>query len=257
MASVKFWCLNVMTDVMIQAMAKAMHHDAPFRARGGLLRRILSRVSAVAAVAALCTSAACASSLDTLETFLKSTKSGRADFTQVVMSPAKAGQTTARSKTSTGQFSFVRPTRFRFDYVKPFSQVIVADGQTLWLYDADLEQVTARKQAQTLSSTPAALVATAVDLATLQKEFSLEAQADADGLQWVQATPKNRESTIQSVRMGLRVDGAQVSLVKLEIFDAMGQRSVLSFERFEVNPANLGAAQFNFVTPKGVSVIRP
>ena len=151
----------------------------------------------------------------------------------------------------------MRPTRFRFDYVKPFPQVIVADGQTLWLYDADLEQVTARKQAQALGSTPAALVATAVDLSTLQKEFSLEAQADTDGLQWVQATPKNRESTIQSVRIGLRAEGAQVSLGKLEIFDAMGQRSVLSFERFEVNPASLGAAQFNFAVPKGVSVIRP
>ena len=227
MVSVKFWCLSVMNKC--------------------------------AAFAALVMSAsvACANSLDTLETFLKSTKSGRSDFTQVVTSPAKAGQTTVRSKTSTGQFSFMRPTRFRFDYIKPFPQVIVADGQTLWLYDADLEQVTARKQAQALGSTPAALVATAVDLSALQKEFSLEAQADADGLQWVQATPKNRESTIQSVRMGLRADGAQVSLSKLEIFDAMGQRSVLSFERFEVNPANLGAAQFNFATPKGVSVIRP
>ena len=206
---------------------------------------------------ALTATMACASGLDTLETFLKSTKSGRADFTQVVTPPAKAGQTTVRSKTSTGQFSFVRPTRFRFDYVKPFPQVIVADGQTLWLYDADLEQVTARKQAHALGSTPAALVATAADLNALQKEFSLEAQADSDGLQWVQATPKNRESTIQSVRIGLRTDGLLVSLGKLEIFDAMGQRSVLSFERFEVNPMNLGPAQFNFVPPRGVSVIRP
>lgn len=218
-----------------------------------LVLRVFFALSAVV----LCASAASASSLDTLETFLKSTQSGRADFTQVVTSPPKAGQTTARSKTSTGQFSFVRPTRFRFDYLKPFPQVILADGQTLWLYDADLEQVTARKQAQTLSSTPAALVATAVDVNALQKEFSLEAQADADGLQWVQATPKNRESTIQSVRLGLRTQGAQVSLGKLEILDAMGQRSVLSFERFEVNPAQLGAAQFNFVPPKGVSIIRP
>jgi outer membrane lipoprotein carrier protein len=233
MASAKFWCLNVMINF--------------FSNRAGL-----------ALVAyAFSASIACASSLDTLEAFLKSTKSGRADFTQVVTPPAKAGQSTARSKTSTGQFSFVRPTRFRFDYIKPFPQVIVADGQTLWLYDADLEQVTARKQAQALGSTPAALVATAVDLNALQKEFSLEAQADADGLQWVQATPKNRESTIQSVRLGLRADGTQVSLGKLEIFDAMGQRSVLSFERFEINPVNLGPAQFNFVPPKGVSVIRP
>ncbi len=204
-----------------------------------------------------CANLALADSMDTLASFLKNTKSGRADFTQVVTPPAKAGQTVSRSKTSSGEFAFIRPARFRFDYLKPFPQVIVADGQTLWLYDADLEQVTARKQAQALGSTPAALIATAVDVASLQKEFSLEAQADADGLQWVQATPKNRESTIQSVRMGLQVAGAQVSLAKLEIFDAMGQRSVLSFERFEVNPPNLGAAQFNFVTPKGVSVIRP
>lgn len=221
------------------------------------LSTAMRRVSLALATCAFTVSVACASGLDTLETFLKSTKSGRADFTQVVTPPAKAGQTTVRSKTSTGQFSFIRPTRFRFDYVKPFPQVIVADGQTLWLYDADLEQVTARKQAQALGSTPAALVATASDLGALQKEFSLEAQADADGLQWVQATPKNRESTIQSVRIGLRTDGGQVSLGKLEIFDAMGQRSVLSFDRFEVNPANLGPAQFNFVPPKGVSVIRP
>jgi outer membrane lipoprotein carrier protein len=206
---------------------------------------------------ALLSGAVHANSLDTLAAFLKSTQSGRADFTQVVTSPAKSGQTVGRKKNSSGQFSFIRPSRFRFDYLKPFPQVIVADGQTLWLYDADLEQVTARKQTQALGSTPAALVATAIDLGTLQKEFTLEAQADADGLQWVQATPKTRESTIQSVRLGLRAEGAQVSLAKLEIDDAMGQRSVLSFERFEVNPANLGAASFNFVTPKGVSVIRP
>jgi len=213
--------------------------------------------AAVLALGMFGAEAALASSLDTLGAFLKSTQSGRSDFTQVVTSPIKAGQTVARSKTSTGQFSFLRPTRFRFDYIKPFPQVIVADGQTLWLYDSDLEQVTARKQNQALGSTPAALVATAVDLGSLQKEFNLEAQADADGLQWVQANPKNRESTIQSVRIGLRVDGTQVSLGKLEILDAMGQRSALTFERFEVNPANLGAGQFNFVTPKGVSIIRP
>ena len=233
MANAKFWCQREMINF--------------FSLRQGLLCVAL----------AACANLALADSMDTLASFLKNTKSGRADFTQVVTPPAKAGQTVSRSKTSTGEFAFIRPARFRFDYLKPFPQVIVADSQTLWLYDADLEQVTARKQAQALASTPAALVATAVDVASLQKEFSLEAQADTEGLQWVQATPKNRESTIQSVRMGLRAEGAQVSLAKLEIFDAMGQRSVLSFDRFEVNPANLGAAQFNFVTPKGVSVIRP
>ena len=239
-----------MRDVHAQTMSG-------IKMKSAFLKRAMRHAGTALVISMLTASMASANSLDTLETFLKSTKSGRADFTQVVTPPAKAGQTTVRSKTSTGQFSFIRPPRVRFDYVKPFPQVIVADGQTLWLYDADLEQVTARKQAQALGSTPAALVATAVDLGTLQKEFSLEAQADADGLQWVQATPKNRESTIQSVRMGLRAEGAQVILGRLEIFDAMGQRSVLTFDRFEVNPVNLGPAQFNFVPPKGVSVIRP
>ena len=198
-----------------------------------------------------------ANGLDALDSFLKQTKSGRADFTQVVTPPPKAGQTQARTKTSSGTFSFMRPSRFRFEYQKPFPQVIVADGQTLWLYDADLEQVTARKQAQALGSTPAALVATATDMASLQKDFTLEAQPDEQGLQWVLATPKNRESTLQSVRMALRVDAGNVNLAKLEILDAMGQRSVLSFEGFTANPAQLGVGVFQFVPPKGVSVIRP
>ena len=205
----------------------------------------------------LVATASWANGLDTLAAFLKSTQSGRADFTQVVTPPPKSGQAAVRAKTSTGKFSFLRPARFRFDYIRPFPQVIVADGQTLWLYDADLEQVTARKQSQTLGSTPAALVATAVDLASLQKEFDLQAQADAEGLQWVLATPKNRESAIQSVRIGLRAQEGQLGLGQLEILDAMGQRSVLTFERFEVNPARLNTADFQFSVPKGVSVIRP
>lgn len=197
-----------------------------------------------------------ADSLDTLAQFLKSTQSGRAEFKQVVTSPSKAGQA-PRSKTSAGQFAFSRPNQFRFDYQKPFSQTIVADGQTLWLYDADLQQATARKQSQSLSATPAALIATATDVAALQKEFNLQAEPDAEGLQWVQATPKNKDSTLSQVRVGLRVEGAQVTLGKLDIADAMGQRSLLTFERFENNPTKLNAAYFQFTPPKGVDVVRP
>lgn len=205
--------------------------------------------------AGLCTSV-WASSLDSLALFLKNTHSGRAEFKQVVTSPSKAGQA-PRSKTSSGQFAFARPNQFRFDYAKPFAQVIVADGQTLWLYDADLQQATARQQSQSLNSTPAALIATATDVAALQKDFNVQAEPDADGLQWVLATPKNKESTLRQVRVGLRVEGSQVVLGKLDIADAMGQRSVLTFERFETNPAKLNAATFQFVPPKGVDVIRP
>jgi outer membrane lipoprotein carrier protein len=222
----------------------------------GFVLRCLPRGAVVLVVCALGAGMAGASSLDTLESFLKTTQSGRADFTQVVTPPTKAGQA-VRGKTSTGTFAFMRPSRFRFDYQKPFPMTIVADGQTLWLYDADLAQVTARKQAQTLGSTPAALVATAADLGALQKDFTLSAEPDAENLQWVQATPKARDSALQSVRIGLRLDGGFAALAKLDILDALGQRSVLSFERFEVNPSHLGQAAFNFVPPKGVDVVRP
>ena len=196
-----------------------------------------------------------AGGLDALSQFLQHTRSARADFVQVVTPPTKAGQT-PRSKTSSGQFAFIRPTRFRFDYQKPFVQVIVADGQTLWLYDADLEQVTARQQAQALSNTPAALIATAADVASVQRDFDLQEQPAADGLQWVQATPRQKDGSLQSVRIGLRVDGAQVTLARLDILDQLGQRSQLSFERFETNPA-LGAGTFQFKPPRGVDVVRP
>src|SRR4051812_4037962 len=95
----------------------------------------------IAFVLLACALMARASGLDSLEEFIKSARSGRAEFTQVVISPGREGQA-ARSKTSSGTFEFARPDRFRFEYRKPFAQTIVADGQTLWLYDADLNQVT-------------------------------------------------------------------------------------------------------------------
>ena len=198
----------------------------------------------------------CAGGLESLELFLKTAHSGRAIFSQVVTPPVKTGQT-ARSKKSSGVFAFIRPTRFRFDYQKPYPLTLVADGNMLWWYDVDLAQVTARSQTQALSSSPAALIATASDLASLQKEFHLQEQSETDGLQWVQATPKIRESTVQSVRIGLRVEAGVANLEKLDILDAMGQRSVISFEYFETNPKNLSPSQFVFVPPKGVDVVRP
>ena len=101
--------------------------------------------------------------MDSLEYFVRNTRSGRADFTQVVTAPAREGQA-AKSKTSSGTFEFSRPNRFKFFYHKPFEQTIVADGQTLWLHDVDLNQVTARKLSQVMGGTPAALIAAAPEL---------------------------------------------------------------------------------------------
>ncbi len=199
--------------------------------------------------------AAQADALDSLGVFLKTTRSGRADFVQTVTLPAKSGQA-PRTKQSTGSFAFMRPQHFRLDYQKPFES-IVADGKTLWLYDAELKQATARGQAQALGATPMAVIALASDVGTLQKDFQLQAMADQDGLQWVQATPVSKDAGMQSIRLGLRVSGTGVQLARLEMADAMGQRSLLVFERMETNPAGLGASGFQFSPPVGVEVLRP
>ena len=207
---------------------------------------------------AACAGVASADGLDSLENFVKTVKSGRADFTQVVTSPPKEGQA-ARVKTSTGSFEFQRSSKFKFLYKKPFEQSIVADGQTLWLYDADLNQVTARKQSAVLGSTPAALIAAAPDLRALQADFTLTAAPEKDGLEWVVATPKTKDGQLQTVRVGFRAGDKPAAkpaeLAALEILDSFGQRSVLTFSKVEVNPG-LPKDTFQFNPPKGADVIR-
>jgi len=208
------------------------------------LQRLLGAWLATAALSAS------SAGLESLEAFIKTAKTGRADFVQVVTMPAKEAQA-PRSKTSSGSFEFSRPDRFKFIYKKPFEQSIVADGQTLWLYDVDLNQVTARKQSQVLASTPAALIASAPDLRALQADFALADASSRDGIEWVVATPKGRDSALQSIRVGLRSG----ELAALEILDSFGQRSVLTFSHFELNPVLSGKA-FEFKAPVGVDVIR-
>jgi outer membrane lipoprotein carrier protein len=192
---------------------------------------------------------ASAGGLIDLENFVKNVKSGRAEFTQTVTAPPKAGQV-ARTRVSSGTFEFLRPGRFKFSYKKPFEQIIVADGQTLWLYDADLHQVTARKQAQALGSTPAALIAAATDLKVLQAEFQLVDAPDKDGLQWVQGSPKARDSQLQMVQVGFR----QGELAVLEIVDNFGQRSVLNFSGVQAVPTP-DPSVFQFKPPAGADVV--
>ena len=182
----------------------------------------------------VCSANAWAGGLESLETFVKTVKSGRADFTQTVTAPSREGQP-GRTKTSTGTFEFQRPGKFKFDYQKPFAQSIVADGRTLWLYDADLNQVTQRAQAQALGSTPAALIAAAPDLKALQADFTLE----------------NKDGQLQSVQVGFQGD----ALAALEILDSFGQRSVLKFSKVEVNPS-LPASVFDFKAPAGADVVK-
>jgi outer membrane lipoprotein carrier protein len=207
----------------------------------------------VVTVLAACANLAQASGMDSLEQFVKTAKTGRAEFTQVVTAPAKEGQA-ARSKTSSGTFEFSRPNRFRFVYRKPFEQTIVADGQTLWLYDVDLNQVTSRKQSSVLASSPAALIASAADIKALQADFNLSNVADTadkEGLEWVLAAPKAKEGMLQSVRVGFK--GSELSV--LEIVDSFGQRSVMRFGNLRVNTP-LEPSVFQFKPPAGADLIQ-
>ena len=205
---------------------------------------------AVGGLLALCALGAQATGLEALDAFIKNTRSGRAQFVQQVSSPPKEGQS-ARVRNSSGSLEFVRPNRFRFVFKKPLEQVIVADGQTLWLYDVDLAQATARKQAQTLGATPAALIASATDLRAMELEFELSNAAASEGQEWVLARPRSKDGGLQTVRIGFK--GA--SLATLEILDSFGQRSLMQFTQFEANPA-LDNSLFQFKPPAGVDVLR-
>ena len=217
-------------------------------------RKFLSTsVIAMFSIAA-CGHSAGATGLESLESFVKNTKSGRAMFTQVVTSPVREGLV-AKTRTSTGSFEFLRPNRFKFIYKKPFEQSIVSDGQTLWLHDLDLNQVTSRKLAQALNGTPAAVIAAAADLKGLQADFDLMPLPEKNGLQWVQATPKTKDGQLQSISVGLKPTDKGSELAALDILDSFGQRSVMTFSQFEVNPA-LSPASFQFKPPAGTDVIR-
>ncbi|HEY1393017.1 MAG TPA: outer membrane lipoprotein chaperone LolA [Methylibium sp.] len=194
------------------------------------------------ALALLAAGTARADSIATLKAFVSGVKTGRASFTQVVTSPDGA-----KKKTSSGSFEFSRPNRFRFDYAKPYEQLIVGDGQKVWLYDADLNQVTVRSFSKALGSTPAALLAGS----GLEKDFDLKALPDEGGLQWVQASPKAKDSGFQSLKVGFGKGG---QLAALEILDGFGQRSRLDFAQVEANAAE-PAERFHFTPPAGADVL--
>jgi outer membrane lipoprotein carrier protein len=197
--------------------------------------------SVLVAAAAMGPGVAQADAVDTLREFVRDVKTGRADFTQVV-----ASADGARKKTSSGQFEFQRPNRFRFAYTKPFEQLIVADGSKVWIYDADLNQASSRRVAQALGSTPAALLAGG----SLDDEFVLSALPARDGLDWALATPKVKDGAFQALRVGF--NGKALSSV--EITDSFGQRSVLTFGRFEGN-VPLAPDRFRFTPPAGADII--
>jgi outer membrane lipoprotein carrier protein len=186
--------------------------------------------------------AARADAVDILRGFVRDVHSGRAAFTQTVT--ATDG---ARKKVSTGTFEFQRPNRFRFDYSKPYPQLIVADGSKVWIYDPDLNQASSRRIAQALGATPAALLAGN----SLDTDFLLSDLPSKDGLDWALATPKAKDGPFQSMRVGFKGG----TLAAVEIVDSFGQHSWLDFSGFQANVL-IEAARFDYTPPPGADVVQ-
>jgi outer membrane lipoprotein carrier protein len=141
----------------------------------------------------------------------------------------------------------LRPGRFRWTYAKPVDQLIVGDGQRVWIYDRDLNQVTVRRLSKALGSTPAALLAGSSDV---EKAFDLSEAGQRDGLEWLEAKPKDREAGFERIRMGFDTAGVRA----MELTDNFGQTTLLRFTNLLRNP-KVDAADFRFEPPKGADVL--
>jgi len=183
-----------------------------------------------------------ANSVDSLRAFVRETHTARADFTQTVLD--RDGRTLSQAS---GVMAFSRPGKFRWTYDKPYAQVIVGDGTKLWIFDKELNQVTVRKLDQALGNSPAALLAGDNEI---ERFFALHDVGSRDGLAWLEATPKAKDTMFSAVRMGF----AGTTLRQMELKDGLGQTTIIRFDKLERNP-RLAASQFTFAPPKGADVI--
>lgn len=200
------------------------------------------RLIALLGAALLLPGAATASSLERFSQFLSTTLSASGEFEQRITD--RNGKLVQESK---GTLAFSRPGRFRWTYVKPYAQLIVGDGAKVWVYDEDLKQVTVRRVDQALTSTPAALLAGNNEA---MRAFRISDLGERDGLEWLQAVPREKEGGFESMRIGFGFAGPEV----MELLDSFGQVTVLRFTTFQRNP-KLDPALFRFSPPRGADVI--
>ena len=180
-----------------------------------------------------------------LHGFLAELRTLQADFRQVLMNDS--GQV---EEESSGQLYLSRPGRFRWDYRAPHAQLIVADGQQVWLYDKELSQVTVREQADALADTPAALLASTTPV---EDSFNVtELGERSDGSVWLSLTPKSTASNFDAIMVGF---GRSGQLRAMELKDSFGQTTRLEFSSIERN-RTLDPALFRFTPPSGADVIQ-
>ncbi len=183
-----------------------------------------------------------AGAIDQLHQFLQSTKTLKAEFAQTVI--AKNGR---KPQQSSGQVAISRPGKLRWDIQKPYPQLVVGDGEKIWIYDPELKQVTIRKAGQAIGGSPAALLAGSNEL---EKNFKLSEAGESEGFNWVEAIAKADDSGFEKIRLGL----VGSDLRAMELYDNFGQTTLIRFSRLERN-ATLPAATFKFTPPAGVDVV--
>ena len=183
-----------------------------------------------------------AGAVDQLHRFLQETRTLRADFAQVVV--ARGGR---KPQESSGMVAIARPGKLRWEILKPYPQLVVGDGEKIWVHDPELQQVTVRKAGQAIGGSPAALLAGSNEL---ERNFILAEAGETEGLNWVEATPKAGDSGFERVRLGF----AGGDLKAMILYDSFGQTTHIRFNRLERNPA-LPAATFSFVPPAGTDVV--
>lgn len=199
------------------------------------------RLGCLAAAIAVAGPAA-AGSLERFQSFIRTTQSARGEFEQKVYDRNKK-----LVQDSKGNFAFQRPGKFRWVFSKPYSQLIVGDGQRVWVYDADLNQVTVRKLTSALGATPAALIAGNADI---EQSFDFTDTGEAGGLQWLDAKPREKDAGFERIRMGFGLAGIDA----MELVDQFGQTTMLKFSNLQRNPG-LEAGLFRFTPPKGADLL--
>lgn len=189
-----------------------------------------------------------ASALEQFKQFVSATRTARGEFSQRLVKADSDSGAMRMSNASSGSFIFARPGKFIWTYLKPYEQLLQADGDKLYIYDKDLNQVTIRPLGNAIGSSPAAILFGSNDL---EKNFTLSEAGTRDGMEWLQAIPKTKDTNFEKIGIGLK-DGMPVAM---ELRDSFGQVSLLSLTRIEKNPS-LSPAQFRFVIPKGADVLQ-
>ncbi len=187
---------------------------------------------------------AAAGARDELDSFTRGLKGLDGQFSQQVLDPKGK-----LKEHSSGQVALSAPRQFRWEYDKPYKQLIVADGKKVWVFDPDLEQVTVRAQGQEEQNSPLTAL---IDPSRLDRQYDVSEEASArDGLQWLSLTPKvGIEASFEVATLGFGKDG----LARMEVVDALGQRTTISFSGWKRNPA-FAADTFRFTPGKNVDVV--